>query len=282
MKAHGPPPSCPWLTAPFTRLMALDTTALRKLLCDRLCKDVGIDVRQLDGALMLRSHFQFPDGDSYPIYLDQTPGGELQLSDSGHTLMHISYNHDVDSILNGKRRSLLEQVTRESGLHWDRERGVFWLNTAPERLPEALFTFGQGLTRIYDLTLLSHSNVRSTFSEDLDRLLFSQVEAEKITKNYQPDVPNKQNYPVDYHIAGKGEKPLFLYGVANQSKAQLVTINLSHFHRHHLQFESMIIFEDQSKLSKPVVARLSDVGGDMISSLSAEADIQRKLAQRLG
>jgi len=56
--------------------------------------------------------------------------------------MHMGYHHDVDSILNGKRRLLLEQVTCESGLHWDRERRVFWLNRAPERLPEALFTFG--------------------------------------------------------------------------------------------------------------------------------------------
>ena len=35
--------------------------------------------------------------------------------------------------------------------------GAFCLDTSPERLPEAIFNFGQALTRIYDLTLLSRS-----------------------------------------------------------------------------------------------------------------------------
>ena len=42
-----------------TALMALDTDALRTLLCDRLCEEVRVEQRP-DGALMLRTHFEFP------------------------------------------------------------------------------------------------------------------------------------------------------------------------------------------------------------------------------
>ena len=39
--------------------MTLDTDALRNLLCERLCEDVRVE-RRPDGALMLRTHFEFP------------------------------------------------------------------------------------------------------------------------------------------------------------------------------------------------------------------------------
>ena len=260
--------------------MTLDTDALRALLCARLCEDVRVEQRP-DGALMLRTHFAFPDGDRYPIHLSESASGGLRLSDRGHTLMHISYDHDVDSFMDGTRGMILERIMGETGLRWDGDLGVLCLNTAPERLPEAVFAFGQALTRVYDLTLLSRSNVGSTFYDDLATLLFSLVDEAQIEGDYVPDVPNAQAYPVDYRIEGKSGVPVFLYGVPNRDKARLTTIMLSHFHRHALRFESILIFEDQAAISRIDLARLSDVGGDMISSLASHDDFNRKLLQRV-
>ena len=102
--------------------MALDHAQLERLLCERLCADVRIH-RRHDDVLMLESPFTFPDGDHYPIYLSETTGGGVKLSDRGHTLMHVSYEHDVDSFYKGARASLREQIVRESGI--DEEGGVF-------------------------------------------------------------------------------------------------------------------------------------------------------------
>ena len=143
--------------------MALDSNALRTLLCERLCEEVRVEERP-DGALMLRTHFAFPDGDRYPFHLSEAVSGGLRLSDRGHTLMHISYDHDVDSFLDGTRGMILERIMGETGLRWLGDRGALCLDTAPERLPEAVFAFGQALTRVYDLTQLSRSNVGSTRS----------------------------------------------------------------------------------------------------------------------
>lgn len=260
--------------------MLLNTEALRTLLCQRLCEDVQVQERP-DGALMLRSNFQFPDGDRYPIHLCQSAAGGLRLSDRGHTLMHISYEHDIDAFLEGTRGMALERIISEAGLHWDGDGGALCLDTAPERLPEALFTFGQALTRVYDLTLLSRSNASSTFAEDLNKLLLTIVEEEKIERNYQPAVPNGEHYLVDYHIKGKDDTPLFIYGVPNRDKARLTTIMLSHFHRHKLQFASILVFANQSELPRTDLARLSDVGGEMVSSLASEEDLRRKLLERV-
>lgn len=129
--------------------MTLDAEALKALLCERLCQDIGVDTRP-DGAMMLRTHFTFPDGDGYPFRLSEAPSGGLRLSDNGHTLMHISYEHDVDSFLTGTRGMLLERIVGESGI--SHAEGVFSVDTSTEGLPEAIFSFGQALTRIYDLT----------------------------------------------------------------------------------------------------------------------------------
>ena len=258
--------------------MTLNPDALRNLLCERLCEDVTVE-RRSDGALMLRTHFTFPDGDAYPLHLVEAPSGGLRLSDRGHTLMHISYEHDVDSFMDGTRGMLLERIMGESGLQW--EDGALCFDTMPDRLPEAVFQFGQALTRVYDLTCLSRSNVGSTFYDDLADLLSRLVDETKMKRDYHPEVPNAQAYTVDYRIDGKDDVPLFLYGVPNRDKARLTTIMLSYFHRHDLKFESILVFENQTEISRMDLARLSDVGGDMISSLESHEDFNRKLLRRV-
>lgn len=257
--------------------MTINAEALRELLCRRLCEDVVVDQRP-GGDFMLRTYFRFPDGDGFPIHLSAAPSGGLRISDRGHTLMHISYDHDVDAFLEGTRGALLERIVAESGLL--QQQGAFCLDTTAERLPEALFQLGQALTRIYDLTFLSRSNVGSTFYDDLANLLGNLVDESKMQRDYQPEVPNAEAYTVDYRIEGR-EAPLFLHGVPNRDKARLTTIILSHYHRYHLPFESIIVFEDQMAIPRLDLARLSDVGGDMISSLDAHEDFNRKVLRRV-
>ena len=260
--------------------MTLIPDRLRKLLCERLCEDVRIEPRP-DGSMMLRTHFQFPDGDRYPIHLSQTGTGGLRLSDRGHTLMHVSYEHDVDAFMDGTRGMLLERIMHESGLQWDKQGGALCFDTPPEQLPEAIFRFGQALTHVYDLTFLSRSNVGSAFYDDLGDLLFRLVDETKIQQDYQPEIPNAQAYPVDYRIEGENNIPLFLYGILNRDKARLTTILLSHFHRLNLKFESILVFQNQPDIPRMDLARLSDVGGDMISSLDAQEDFSRKILRRV-
>ena len=130
----------------------LDVNELQDALRERLCEAVRVDERP-DGALMIRTPFTFPDGDRYPIHISEAPSGGLCLSDRGHTLMRISFEHEIDSFLVGARGKLLERIMGESGLRWD--GGAVCLDTCEEHLPEAIFLFGQALTRVHDLTLHS-------------------------------------------------------------------------------------------------------------------------------
>jgi len=229
---------------------------------------------------MLQAGFEFPDGDRYPIYLSEAPGG-VHLSDRGDTLMRISYDHDIDAFLEGSRGQLIERILGEEEVNQD--RGVFQLDAPIDRLSDALFRYGRALTRIYDLTLHSRSRTTSTFYEDLADLLFQTADEDRIQRDHLlPDLPNAEAYPIDYRMEGKGGGQVFLYGVPNRDKARLTTIILSHFHRNHLDFDSILVFSNQADIPRMDLARLSDVGGDMVSSLASREDFRRKMERRVG
>lgn len=259
--------------------MTLDAGALARLLCERLCEEVRV-VERPDGALMLRTGFEFPDGDRFPLHLQPIASGGVRLSDRGHTVMHLSYDHDTDAFLKGTRGALLDQIVGEAGI--EREGGVFRLDTSMEGLPEAIFRFGQALTRIHDLGFLSRSGVRSSFDDDLADLVGSLIDEEKIQRDYTPEaIAKPEAYPVDYRIEGKTGRPLFLFGIPNRDKARLTTIILSHFHLHQLEFDSLLVFRDQKEIPRLDLERLSNVGGEMIGSLDATEHFRRKLIEKV-
>ena len=102
---------------------------------------------------MVDSPFAFPDGDHFPIYLSQTATGGLRLSDRGHTLMHVSYEHNVDLFYEGARAALREQIVRDYGI--EETGGEFSVEAPPDQLAASLFRLGQALTKVYDLTFLN-------------------------------------------------------------------------------------------------------------------------------
>ena len=194
--------------------------------------------------------------------------------------MRISYDHDIDAFLAGSRGQLIERILGEEEV--DQDRGVFHLDAPIDRLSDALFRYGRALTRIYDLTLHSRSRAISTFYDDLADLLFQTADEERIQRDHLlPDLPNAEAYPIDYRMEGKSGGQVFLYGVPNRDKARLTTIILSHFHRNHLDFDSILVFSDQAEIPRLDLARLSDVGGDMVSSLASGEDFRRKLERRI-
>ena len=259
--------------------MAINPDDLQRRLCDQLCAAVRVE-RHPDGELLLAAEFEFPDGDRYPIYLSETPGG-VRLSDRGDTLMRISYDHDIDAFLAGSRGLLVERILGEERV--GQNGGVFYLDTPTDRLSDAVFRYGRALTRIYDLTLHSRSRAASTFYGDLADLILQTVDEDRIHRDYAlPDLPNPDRYPIDYRFEGKNGGQVFLYGVPNRDKARLTTIILSHFHRNHLDFDSILVFSDQAEIPRMDLARLSDVGGDMVSSLASSEDLRRKLERRMG
>lgn len=244
-----------------------------------MCADVQL-IQKNNDLLLLRTPFLFSDGDPYQIYLRELPSGNLRMTDCGHTLMQLSYDNDIDKFREGTRAKVFNEILSEMDVI--ENQGEFYLDCSPDELGNCLFRFGQALTKITDITFLNRARVENTFYDDLYESLTKTVDESIIIKDYIcPDIPKGADYPIDYRIEGKGGRPLFLFGVPSKDKARLATIVLERLTSAHIDFESLIVFADQENLPRPDLARLSNIGGEMVSSLDAQDDFQRKLEKRI-
>ena len=256
--------------------MNIDIENLQKMLCQALCADIAI-IPQND-RLMIRTPFLFADGDSYILMLEESSGGNLRLTDGGHTLMHLSYENDIDKFSKGTRGRLFNQVLLNEDVK--EEKGELYIETSPSDLGTTIFRLSQTITSITDLTFLNRVRVESTFYEDLAEMLNRIVDQDKIQKDYiYPDIENATDYPIDYKIEAKAD-PLFVFGIPNRDKARLATIVLERLLRADAMFDSVLVFADQGAIPRLDVARLSNAGGEMIASLNAQDDLERKIIRK--
>tara|TARA_E500000305_G_scaffold2792_2_gene2680 strand:+ start:993 stop:1778 length:786 start_codon:yes stop_codon:yes gene_type:complete len=250
------------------------------VLCEQFCAQVKLH-RLRNGHVMLQTPFSFPDGDQYSIYLEDTRTGGIKIHDGGSTLMRLSYENDIDRLFEGTRAVVMSQAIREHGVDFDDESGQFFVETAVSELAAGTFRLGQAITRVNDLTFLNRSRVTSTFYDDLGTQLRDVLPAERLSENYTvPDIADASNYPVDYKFDGRSGLPVFLFGVPNRDKARLVTIYLQYYLQNSVSFDSIIVFENQETIHRSDLARLSNVGGEMVSSLNAVSDFRRKIERR--
>ena len=258
--------------------MSFDITSLQERLCQTLCGDVRLR-KTPQGFHQIVTPFTFSDGDTFQLYLEETSAGGVRLTDYGHTLMHLSYENEIDKFREGTRGKIFEHLLAESGVR--DEGGQLTLDATLDTLGTRILQFGQAITRIYDLTFLNRSRVAGTFYDDLQEMLRRLVGEDRLKENYViPDQPNADDYPIDYRIEAKGPQ-LFLFGIASRDKARLATIIIEHWLRHGVDFDSLLIFADQQEIPRADLARLSNAGGEMVASLDAADDLQRKLLRRL-
>jgi Domain of unknown function DUF1828 len=171
---------------------------IQETLCNGFCAEIRL-TKKTENLVRIDTPFFFNDGDPYQLFLEELASGGLRISDQGHTLMHISYEHDIDKFRQGTRNKLFSQIISE--LQLGENNGEFFIECEPQEITKAIFQFGQGLTKIYDLTFLSRVRVESTFYDDLLQELISIIPQSLITADYLvPNIPNSDRYMIDYAI----------------------------------------------------------------------------------
>ncbi len=226
--------------------------------------------------------FEFPDGDQLVVRLREINGAGYELTDMGHTFMHLSYDLDVEALDSGNRKVLLESIKARVGL--EERQGELVLPTAPDVVAGDLFQFVQALLQISDLRFLSRERVRSTFDDDFKDLLSKRF-GDRAQFAYRDSEHDRDGrYPVDCFL-NHLSRPLAIFGVGSDTQAGDATITLLQFQKWGRELFAMGIYEDMAKLSGKSVARLSDVIDKQFSSLAgnenAIADyIEREIARQ--
>jgi len=262
--------------------MDLDLQQLCKNLCTSLCAEVEV-VPRIDHRISISTPFTFSDGDHLLLLAEPLPTGGIRITDCGHTLMHLSYSMNVDDINKpGNRNDLFRQILASQGVSND--DGELFIDVPADEAGKAVFKMGQALGQIHDLRFLSRIRVASTFYDDLERVLLDVAPSAKLHKDYvMEDQPDASVYPIDYRLDFPNQdRPLFLFGIPSNEKAKLATLIIQHWLAERIRFTSFLVFQDQAKISRLDVARLTNVGDESISSLSAIADMKRKLERLYG
>ena len=220
--------------------------------------------------------FVFDDGDHLAIVLKKDLG-EWVLTDEAHTFMHLTYDIDERDLLTGNRQRVIANALSRFDIA-DHE-GELTLRVPNEEYGDALFSFVQGLLKVTDVTYLSRETARSTFFEDFRSVLSETAPQERLAFEWHdPDLDPRGDYAVDCRINGM-PRPLFIHALANDTRTRDATIALHQFEKWGIKFRAMGIFEDQESISRPVLARYSDVCENQYSSLRPNSD---RIAQYIG
>lgn len=245
------------------------SNTMTPILTGRICEGIEIEPQGID-RWVVYNPFTFDDGDHFVVVL-RREGGQWVLSDEGHTFMHISYG-GVD-LSKGSRAKLVEQALEIHGL--ENNGGELKMRLRDTDPSDGFFSFIQGINRIVNASLWTKSRVASTFREDFRALMQRVVSPERLTFGYTaPEIDPEGIYPVDCRINGMA-RPCFTFAVANNDQCKTATISHYYFEQHDYQFMSVVLFEDQTQISRKALAQLSDVAGRQFSSLGDEARIKR-------
>ena len=212
--------------------------------------------------------FMFGDGDHLVILLRRN-GACWELTDEGHTYMHLSYQIDVDDLAAGTRRTVIERALAFTSVE-DRE-GELVLRVPEDRVGDALFSFCQALLQIADVTYLSRERAHSTFLEDFRSLMHEAAGEQCEFGWHDPRRDPEEHYVVDCRVNGR-PRPLFVYALTTDNKVQQATIALQQFEIWRESFLSVAVFERQEEIGRKVLARFSNVCDKQFSCLQGNTE----------
>lgn len=201
-------------------------------------------VEKRPGIVQLLAPFYHEDGDMLEIYLERIgENGKVKISDHGMTIMRLSYEYDIDT---PNKRRIFEKMLSENQLM--EKDGRLYLDADLKVLYPSVMQFVQAVAKISNMKLYKREVIKSLFYELLDEFIAEQL------ARYQPEskslpIPERDDLEVDYTFKGF-PKPLYLFGVKDDTKSRLTTISCLEFHRANIPFKSVAVHEDFEALSK--------------------------------
>ena len=214
---------------------------------DMLAKQFNDRVRfeeKRPGVFQFIAPFYHEDGDMLEIYLERIEGnGKIKISDHGMTIMRLSYEYDIDT---PNKKRIFEKILSENNLK--EKDGRIFLESDIGILYPSVMQFAQVVGKVSNMRLFKREVIKSLFYELLDEFV-----TEKLIQ-FQPEpkilpIPERDDLEVDYSFK-RFSRPLYLFGVKDDTKARLATISCLEFQRARVNFKSVAVHEDFEDLSK--------------------------------
>ncbi|NLW92483.1 MAG: DUF1828 domain-containing protein [Syntrophomonadaceae bacterium] len=212
-----------------------------------------IDFREKrKGITQLIGPFFHEDGDMMDIFITESPTnpGKIRLCDYGMTIMHLSYDYDIDT---PNREGILDKIVSEHGLY--RDDGNIYVDVDPQMLYQYVFQYSQTIAKVSSMQYFKREVIRNLFYEQLDEFIEVKLSVYKPATKILP-IPDRDDLEVDYAFT-LDKKKLFLFGIKDSTKARLTTISCLEFQKAKLPFKSIAVHEDFDALPKKDRTRIT-------------------------
>lgn len=201
------------------------------------------------------------DGDMYDIFVEESSvdSSKIRVSDYGLTLMKLSYTFDLDSL---HKKEILNNIVSQNRCCIN--DGNIYIDVFPEQLECAIYQLAQVVSKVSNMEIIGRESLKSLFYDFLDSFMCEELSKQfSVHKNTAPGT--NQDCIVDYEISAK--KPIYLFGVNDNSKASKVVISCLNFVQDNVPFRSLIVHEDFEKLSAFNQKQITNVSDKQYTSL---------------
>lgn len=215
------------------------------------------------GVVQVLAPLFHEDGDMLDIFIDfpADPSKLIRVSDHGLTLMRLSYSYELDS---PTKLRVFARILSENGVSED--RGRLFIETTPERIYPAVLQFAQTVAKVSNLQAFKREVVQNLFYEMLDDFIKSTLQRFRPQAQYIP-IADRDDLEVDWFFDVR-PRPIFLYGVRDNSKARLTALYCLEYQRNSIPFRSAVVHEDfENGLSRKDQARITSAADKQFTSL---------------
>ncbi len=217
----------------------IDADLFRKSVCRQF------DLEEISqNEYLVHTGKYFDDGDELHIVLKEDGEGKILLTDEGHTLMWLSYE---DFKLTPVRKSILDGIVSQNRVNLDEGRITVSAASA-EEAGEALSSMVQAIIQAADMRRLSHSNVMSTFLEDIKEAYKKAALSSRCEFRKKIEVRKGDFIEPDIFISG--DAPVLVYGVNNPERAKEAFINLLFVRDSGKNYRTIVVIGDDAEISK--------------------------------
>lgn len=229
------------------------------------------------GILRVFSPLFHEDGDMIDMFLDLPANGgkSVRISDHGLTVMRLSYSYELDT---PNKLHIFHRIVSENGIQ--EQNGSLYLDTDWNSLYPAILQFGQTVAKVSNMQLFKREVVQSMFYELLEEFVEEKLGQYSPRPNVFPIAERDDlEVPFAFDIP---PRPVYLFGVKDNSQARLVTISCLEFQKR-LRFKSVVVHEEFENLSRKDRTRITNAADKQFTTLedfreNAEEFFEREAA----
>ncbi len=220
------------------------------------------------GVVQILAPLFHEDGDMVDLFVDipepVTPGNgsrKVRVTDHGLTLMRLSYSYDLDT---PNKERIFARMLAEN--HIEERDGRLSIETDMNGLYPAILQFAQAVAKIGSMQYFKREVIQSLFYEQLSEFVEERLSQYHPSNQVLP-IADHDEYEVDF-LFPVGTRPIYLFGVKDDSKARLVSIACREFQLRRLPFRSVVVHQDfEANLTKKDRARITNASDKQFSSL---------------